>query len=399
EGWSWGGRLVAAVRRPGRAGENGHGARGAGTLSIVVVVVVLGGAGLLIWLDRINTLREAHASTLRLSRLLGEQTERTVQAVDLMLASLAESLAVPGIPENDPAFRDRLKALLAASPFGRALFAIGPDGLIIHDTDYPHTPRVSLANRDYYRAQMERDVGLYIGAPLRSRSVNVWFVGMSRRIPSPDGGFAGVVVAAVEPAYFERFYRGLMLSSTDSIALFRRDGTLIARYPDVRSAIGTSYGSYEPFVSRLDAAPAGTLDSPGMIGGTPRILAYRTIDDLPLVITVGFDQEAVLAPWRQRALIASAAAFGIALLGVASLILLLQRYRQRVALEQRLAQAQKLDAVGRMAAGIVHDFRNVLGAMASGTRLIRRRATGDALGPILDEMDAAVQRGGDLASK
>jgi signal transduction histidine kinase len=66
---------------------------------------------------------------------------------------------------------------------------------------------------------------------------------------------------------------------------------------------------------------------------------------------------------------------------------------------QQLARVQKLDAVGRMAAGIVHDFRNLLGAMASGARLIRRRAADDALAPILDEMDAAVERGATLASK
>ena len=381
--------------------SGGNASRFGGTaLCVVVVVIVLGGAGLLIWLDRVDTLRDAHSSALRLSHLLSEQTERTVQAVDLMLAGLAESLAAaPGVPEHDAAFQDRSRALLSASPFVRALFVIGPDGFITQDTDHPHTPRLSLADRDYFRVQVERDAGLYIGTPLRSRSVGVWFLGMSRRIPSPDGRFAGIVAAAVEPAYFERFYGGLMLGTTDSIALFRRDGTLIARYPNVESAIGTSYASYEPFESRLRTAPVGSLESAGVIGGTMRILAYSVVDDLPLIVTVGLDKEAVLADWRQRALVASTAAFGIALLGAASLILLLQRYRQRVAMERRLAQAQKLDAVGRMAAGIVHDFRNLLGAMASGVRLIRRRAADDALGPILDEMDAAVERGAMLASK
>lgn len=381
--------------------SRGIGSRlGLATLCVAVVAIVLGGAGLLIWLDRISTLHAAHSSAQRLSQLLSEQTERTVQAVDLMLVGIMESLAASrGLPEHDPALQHRLEDLLSASPFVRALYIIGPDGFIIQDTDYPDTPRVSLADRDYFRAQTEGDAGLYIGAPARSRSLGFWFVGMSRRIPSPDGRFAGIVAAAVEPAYFERFYTRLLLSGTDSIALFRRDGTLIARYPNVQSAIGTSYASYEPFNSRLSALPVGSLESAGFFGDTVRILAYRALDGLPLVVTVGLDKETVLAPWRQRALVASAAACGIALLGVASLLLLIQRYRHRVGLEQRLAQAQKLDAVGRMAAGIVHDFRNILGAMASGARLIRSRTCDGALTPILDEMDAAVERGADLASK
>src|SRR5690606_19600848 len=315
---------------------------GVATLCVAVVVIVLGGTGLLIWLDWIRTLHEAHSDALRLSKLLSEQTERTVQAVDVMLEGLADSLAEPGIPAHDPAVEDRMRALLAGSPFVRSLFAVGPDGAVIQDNDHSRIARVSsLADRDYFRAHQERDVGFYIGAPLRSRVFGDWFVGMSRRIPSPNGRFAGVVAAAIEPAYFERIYNGLMLGRTDSVALFRRDGTLIARYPNLTSAIGTSYASYEPFDGRLDAAPIGTLETSGMIGGKERVLAYRAVDQLPLVVTVGLDREAALAPWRQRALIASAAAVGIALLGVASLLLLIQRYRQRVALEQRLAQAQK----------------------------------------------------------
>jgi signal transduction histidine kinase len=48
----------------------------------------------------------------------------------------------------------------------------------------------------------------------------------------------------------------------------------------------------------------------------------------------------------------------------------------------------------------VHDFRNLLGAMGSGARLVRSRAAdAAALAPILDEMDAAVERGTTLASK
>ena len=151
-----------------------------------------------------------------------EQTERTVQAVDLMLAGLAESLAAaPGVPEHDAAFQDKMRTLVQSSPFIRALFVVGPDGSLTYGTNHPNTPRVSAADRDYFRAHAGRDdLGLYIGQPLRSRRVGTWFVGMSRRIPSPDGRFAGVVATAVEPAYFERLYSSLMLGGTR--ALLRR---------------------------------------------------------------------------------------------------------------------------------------------------------------------------------
>jgi signal transduction histidine kinase len=369
-------------------------------LIVAMLVIVLGGAGLLIWLDRVNTLHEAHATALRLVHVLGEQTQRTIQAVDLILTGIGDELHASDLPEHDPVFEDRMRAHLETSPFIRALFVIGPDGFITQDTDHPSTPRVSLADRGYFIAHAERDdLGLHIGRPLLSRSVGVWFVSMSRRVPSADGRFAGIVVAAVEPRYFERFYSGLALGATDSIALFRRDGILIARHPYIES-VGASYASYEPFRSQLDKMATGSLESEGVIGGSPRILAYSTVEGTPLVVTIGLDRQALLADWQQRALIMSGGALGISLLTAASMFLLVQGLRQRAAMQQQLAQAQKLDAVGRMAAGIVHDFRNLLGAMGSGARLVRSRAAdAAALAPILDEMDAAVERGTTLASK
>jgi two-component system, NtrC family, sensor kinase len=370
-------------------------------LIVVMFVVVLGGAGLLIWLDRVSTLREAHLTALRLAQVLGEQTQRTVQAVNLMLTSLGDELqANPDLPDHDRGFESKMRGLLQASPFLRALFVIGPDGFITQDTDYPLTPRVSLADRGYFIAHAENgDLGLYIGPPLQSRSVDVWFLSMSRRVPSADGSFAGIVVAAVEPRYFEQFYGNLALGPSGSIALFQRDGTLIARHPYIES-VGASYGGHEPFRSQLHRMDTDSLESDGALGGSPRILGYRAIDDMPLVVTVGLEKETVLAEWRRRALVTSGGALGIALLGAASILLLAQRQRQRVAMQQQLAQAQKLDAVGRMAAGIVHDLRNLLGAMAGGARLVRSRATdAAALAPILDEMETALERGTTLTSK
>jgi two-component system, NtrC family, sensor kinase len=98
-------------------------------LSAALVLIVLVGAALLIWLDRVSTLREAHLTALRLVQVLGEQTQRTVQTVDLMLTAVGEELrAAPDLPEHDSDFENRMRGLLQASPFIRALFVIGPDG-------------------------------------------------------------------------------------------------------------------------------------------------------------------------------------------------------------------------------------------------------------------------------
>ena len=137
------------------------------------------------------------------AKLLAEQTEGTIRAIDLTLIGVREALRVaPGLAPNDPAYQAALKERLKSLPYVRALFVIGADGYITHDTDYPKTPRMSLEDRPYFQVhRMDPSLGLHIGKPLLSRSVGVWFVSFSRRINNPDGSFGGVVVAALEPGY------------------------------------------------------------------------------------------------------------------------------------------------------------------------------------------------------
>jgi hypothetical protein len=86
------------------------------------------------------------------------------------------------------------------------------DGFITQDSDHPKTPRVSLADRGYFRAhQADPSLDLFIGPPLVSRSVECWFVSLSVPVRTADNGFGGIAVAAVEPSFYETFYAELGL--------------------------------------------------------------------------------------------------------------------------------------------------------------------------------------------
>lgn len=70
----------------------------------------------------------------------------------------------------------------------------------------------------------------------------------------------------------------------------------------------------------------------------------------------------------------------------------------RIKLEQRLAQSQKMEAVGQLTEGIAHDFKNILAAVLGFSHLARDRIKGrddEKLEQYLNE----VIKGGDRASK
>lgn len=71
--------------------------------------------------------------------------------------------------------------------------------------------------------------------------------------------------------------------------------------------------------------------------------------------------------------------------------------------EQRLQQAQKMEAVGNLTGGIAHDFNNLLGVVLGNLQLIQRRAAGcgadEVIGGRLATAIDAVNRGSDLTRR
>ena len=107
-------------------------------------------AAVTLWRERDQRVAGARRASAALVQVMEAHTARTFQTVDLMLAGIADTLNLGGIPRNDSRFRATMRARLVEVPYVRAIFVVGPDGRIIHDTDYPDTPDVSLADRDYF---------------------------------------------------------------------------------------------------------------------------------------------------------------------------------------------------------------------------------------------------------
>ena len=337
-----------------------------------------------------------------LVHVLEEQTVRSIQAVDLTLDGIVDTLRAADVfVEHDPDFEESMRRRLATLPYVRAFFVIGPDGYITQDTDHPFTPRANLADRPYFKTHAENPwLGAVISAPLLSRSTGTWFFAISRRVARPDGSFGGVAVAAVEVRYFETFYRALSLGKQDTINLFLRDGTMLLRAPLGDAVLGRKYTDHVLFREHLPKSDVGALRAVMSSDNHPRIVSYRAARDYPVVVAVMLSEQAIIATWRDNTIAAYAAASAFALiLGVLTFFYVRYRRRYERAREHHM-HAQNLETLGRMTGGIAHDVNNLLAVIASSGRLLHSSGElGERSRSILDAAQAAVESGRALTSR
>lgn len=86
--------------------------------------------------------------------------------------------------------------------------------------------------------------------------------------------------------------------------------------------------------------------------------------------------------------------------GEPCLIVLMRDITDRKALEEQLRQAQKMEAVGRLAGGVAHDFNNLLvGMLGYSDLLLKKLPEGSNSHRMTAEINAAAMRARDLTSR
>jgi diguanylate cyclase (GGDEF)-like protein len=337
----------------------------------LLVVAIATAGGFAISELRSNVLANSERQLQNVVSVLAEHVERALEALALTQFRFVQEVQALKISSGGE-FDQRMSSydvhvmlnerIANLRPVHALMLANARGHLINGSRDWPN-PGEDVANDEYFKAFLS-DPALtsYISAPVESRESGNWIFHVAHRLVGANGEFAGLIVGVMELRYFEQLFATVSAGQGTSIALVRRDGRLLARFPPVDMRNAPSF-SNPLFKSVLPAAGRGVIRVKGVFGRQERLIAGHSLVAYPAAVNIGMDLNVALADWTKGAV--EMAGVAILIICVFSGMIFLcarqvgtslnwQKFRLDMALNNMSHGLCMFDAKGRL---VVHNAR------------------------------------------
>ncbi|WP_106303957.1 sensor domain-containing diguanylate cyclase [Paraburkholderia sp. BL18I3N2] len=246
---------------------------------------------------RNQALDHAHDTSGNVTSVLVSNIERTFETSDNALLALIAAWQNPAVQSMDSADRHKIFFNSTSARYLTGAGVTDSRGSLI-DGCCGNTHHWNFSDRDYFVVHRESpNAGLYLSSPYRARSRSgVEAIALSRRINQPDGSFGGVVMVAIDLAYFRQLLSKLDVGPHGVTAVVRTDGTVIARNPPLSTAQTIKSAT---FFSRMVNHDSGFYAARSSIDGTVRLYTFQRIPGTPLIAVVAPAEIDILASSRR----------------------------------------------------------------------------------------------------
>ena len=342
--------------------------------------------------------------------ILHEHTLKVFQTVERSIAEVDEivrDMPDEAIRNDQPRLHDRLQRIVAALPQLRAIFLVDRNGQPLVSSQFTQVPTdFNVRDRGFFEVHGTGHAGTYVSDVISPRltAFDTPFFVLSRRRPSVDGSFNGIVAVAILPQYFEEFYALIDHNPGGVFALPRADGKILARHPELHDRQRALTGG-----SGLDAAIAAGWERViytiphSQVDSAERRVGFLKLEGFPVYVVAGIEASAIRAEWLTG--MGSHLIFGLPATCFLLLIIGLALHRtrrlhaeadRREAAEGALRQAQRLEAIGKLTGGVAHDFNNLLMVVSGSVERLQRDLKEPKHVRLLEMIATATKRGESL---
>jgi diguanylate cyclase (GGDEF)-like protein/PAS domain S-box-containing protein len=308
-----------------------------------------------------NGERELENTVLLLARHFDQQLDDS----EIIAHDLISQMKVSGIASPEM-FKERmstaeahemLRSRISVLSYIGEVTVFDSEGQMINSSASWPVPSINIADREYFKAfKSNTQSDTVMAEPVRSYITGGWTTVIAHRLVGRNGVFLGAVSRRIDPANYEKFFASVALGPGAAIAMFHRDGTMLARYPHVDSMIGKKF-KMAPLLQRvLTEGGQQTLRVQSPVDHQERIGSAAELSNFPLVIIATNTIEAALSDWREQTrLLMIAAALSASVIAFILYSIVRQINRQSRESQQRLeSEKQRLDtALNNMTQGLV----------------------------------------------
>lgn len=185
-----------------------------------------------------NGQRELENTVLLLARHFDQQLEDS----EIIANDLISQMKIRGIASPE-VFRERmstteahemLRSRISVLSYIGEVTVFDSEGQMINSSATWPVPSINIADREYFKTfKSNPQSDTVIAEPVRSYITGGWTTVIGHRLVGRNGAFLGVVSRRMDPASCEKFFASVALGPGAAIAMFHRDGTMLARYPHV----------------------------------------------------------------------------------------------------------------------------------------------------------------------
>lgn len=256
--------------------------------------------GIQIRQEKEEAIRSQAQHNTNLAVIFAEQAIATVEDVDGLLLDMRRIYHDKG-----PSMRlDNVPTPLALTARALVYRAIlDKDGKVVVGPTLPEG--ADLADREYFKLQKASAADkLVVGNAVLGWTTGRQTVHISRRITNPDGSFGGVVVVGLDPSIFTELYKKVDMGDNGHIAFVGFDGQLRARRLGDSASFGGDVSgnlNLRKILAEREQTPSGSLNAPSGLDGVPRVIAFKIIPSLSMVVIVGTTSDEALAATVERA--------------------------------------------------------------------------------------------------
>ncbi|MEJ2794662.1 EAL domain-containing protein [Iodobacter sp. LRB] len=315
-----------------------------------------------VYRDYKDTLHSSEKEILTMARAIDEHLSRSmenslqglykIQNDDIFQSCLAA--------RNEPCLYAFLSRQLSQYPQLSTFAAADSQGNITASTLQHPAPEHNISQSMSFSApKMQPQARFYIAEQQADPSGNLDIIPLVRPLIDKQGQFNGVLIAGINPGYFERFYSSLSQRKGIVIRLFRDDGISLTSFPHNDRDVGRDISGKEFFGDHFARKESGLFTEHSQVEQMTRIFGWRYLEQWHLGISVGIDKDEALRSWKNESLLNVGITFLMLLFGALLLVYVFRQlsrlekteadlYLTKVAVEHGADMAIWLDAMGRI---------------------------------------------------